>query len=252
MRAAILGLTASLLTGNALAADYLRGSNYEPPGEAYRWSGFYVGGQVGYSEANARFGPTARAPRDPLRQTIESAAQLAEWVALPGASARGMTYGGFVGYNAQWGDVVLGLEANYSHMALRAASRGITLPQGGGLVDYGGFARVTDVATFRARAGYAMGWLMPYAFVGLAIGRVDTVRTATISFPTPPDPFPPYTDVDTHNGNFAVGFATGAGLDIGLTQNIFLRGEYEFVHLTNVRGVTAIMNTVRAGAGVKF
>ena len=229
MRAAILGLATSLLAGNALAADYLRGSNYEPAAPGYHWTGVYIGGQVGYSEANATFGATA--------STIPQVG--ATWMQLPGASAHGITYGGFVGYNAQWGDVVLGVEGNYNHMSLRAVSAGVV----SGTDTYGGFGRLTDVMTFRGRAGYAMGWLMPYAFVGLAIGRLDTERSATI---------PPDTYVQRHNGNYSIGFAAGGGVDMGLTQNLFLRAEYEFVHLTNVRGVTAITNTVRGGAGLKF
>src|SRR6266568_4333086 len=44
--------------GTAVGADlgpYLRGGQYEEPAPAYRWSGVYGGGQVGFSVAGIDF-----------------------------------------------------------------------------------------------------------------------------------------------------------------------------------------------------
>jgi opacity protein-like surface antigen len=48
------------------------------------------------------------------------------------------------------------------------------------------------------------------------------------------------------------GFTVGAGLDFAVTQNIFLRAEYEYVQFTPVAGVEININSGRAGLGVKF
>jgi opacity protein-like surface antigen len=37
-----------------------------------------------------------------------------------------------------------------------------------------------------------------------------------------------------------------------LTPNVFVRGEYEFIQLPNVKAVNVNVNTVRFGAGVKL
>jgi outer membrane immunogenic protein len=255
MRRVLLGLAATFAAGNAFAADYLRGSTYEGPAPAaFSWSGFYVGGQVGRTDASARFGSTPRPASDPLRPPIETDAQLANWVPLPDSNSGSMSYGGFFGYNAQWGDVVLGLEANYNHggMDVRSSSQVLSTVAPGALIDYGGRARMTDYGTLRARAGYAWDFVLPYVFTGLAIGRGDYTRTATTSYPTPPDLVPTYTDTDTRRGTVSVGYAVGAGVDIALMSGLFVRGEYEFVHFTTANGVGMQLSTFRAGAGYKF
>jgi len=50
----------------------------------------------------------------------------------------------------------------------------------------------------------------------------------------------------------AVGFTAGAGVDIALTQNIFLRGEYQYAWFVDFNGHKFNVNTIRGGAGVKF
>src|SRR5215207_336667 len=61
MRAVILGLAGLIVAGNAMAADYLRGSTYEgPPSTGYSWAGVYVGGQVGYTNANMDLSQSTR------------------------------------------------------------------------------------------------------------------------------------------------------------------------------------------------
>jgi opacity protein-like surface antigen len=250
MRAVILGAATVLCAGNAMAADYLRGATYDPPPlkGVYRWQGAYFGGQAGYSQMNASFGPAIRAPLGPFFVPIEPAGA-GTWPRLPNGSESDVSYGGFVGYNAQWNDVVLGLEANYNYSSLTASSNLVAvstrpLPD---VLTYSGSARLLDVVTFRARAGYAWDWFMPYVFAGVAIGRVDTTRTVA---PLLPAPFYPITESSTEK--LVPGYTLGAGVDIGLSHNFFLRGEYEYVELTRVNGVGIKVNTVRAGAGVKF
>ena len=86
--------------------------------------------------------------------------------------------GAFLGYNVEWENVILGLEANYNRVSLNATSsdyqRSFTdstnLPAGHHYfysltTTAQSSLRMTDIATFRGRAGWEAGNFLPYAFV---------------------------------------------------------------------------------------
>src|SRR5688500_9808136 len=157
MRRVLLGLVGIVFATDAFAADYFRGSYSEAPPARYYWGGVYFGGQIGYTETIARFDAFPRtAVVDPLlRPTIESAANLANWPGLPTSDSRGTSYGGFFGYNAQWGEVVLGVELNYSHAATdisNSQTAVVAVGTGIGQVDYFANMHLTDFASARLRA----------------------------------------------------------------------------------------------------
>jgi outer membrane immunogenic protein len=54
------------------------------------------------------------------------------------------------------------------------------------------------------------------------------------------------------SGVFLYGFSVGGGLDVALTPNFFLRGEFEYVQFAPISNNTASISTVRGGAGFKF
>lgn len=272
MRRVILAAAAALWAQQAGAADYLRGSTFEGPQPAhYRWSGWYFGAQVGY--ANTDFVMGTDATRDMVSNIVrallvEQEANISHLPNLPNGSGQGMSYGGFVGYNAQWGDVVLGAELNYNRTSMASESDDVI---GRSFVTSNNIrndvfitshasARLTDYGTLRLRAGYAMGWIMPYGMAGLAVARVNTHRFVRVQIQEtdlnvdPPVPGGSLDVIDERrrNGAFTVGYMMGAGVDVGLSRNIFLRGEYEFVDLHRVQGISMRINTVRAAAGIKF
>lgn len=269
MRAIIAVLAGTIFATNAMAADYLRGSTYEGP-SSYNWAGAYIGGQVGYSESSVDF---SGAPRELvanlLRLTlIEEEFQVSNWPALPRRDARAASYGGFIGYNSQWGDVVLGLDATYSHTDLSTSSsdvigRRVVLSnnvQSDTVVESSATMRITDYGTFRVRAGYAFNWILPYVTGGVAIGRADLTRAVIVTSDRtdlstiPPTPLGVIVDnaSESVNGQFTFGYSAGVGVDIGLMPGVFVRGEYEFIQLNTVKGMTAHLNTFRVGAAVKF
>ena len=51
---------------------------------------------------------------------------------------------------------------------------------------------------------------------------------------------------------YGFGLAVGAGVDMALTDNLFLRGEYQLIRFADVEGTTTTVNTARVAAGVKF
>ena len=288
MRAFILGLTgavgltASLVAGDAMAADYLRGSNdYAPPPVAtgYNWGGVYVGGQVGALNTDYDFTQATRGMAAKLLRgtTIENEAKVSEWPALERTDNRGTAYGAFIGYNAQWGDVVLGLEGNYSRINAPTSTSSDSIGRRYTTSDQFTYdvtanssasAKLQDYGTIRARAGYAMGWIMPYATAGLAIARADVSHSVDIPLSyvdTSPsaldltDGIAPrpgantrFTKTESKNGAVTFGYAVGFGVDVGLLPNVFLRGEYEFMQLNPIYGIAMHINTVRTALAVKF
>ena len=120
MRWMICVLTALTFASPAIAADLdlpiLRGSEPVGPATFTNWSGFYVGGQIGYGSANADFsGATSSVISYALRETtLLSEFSPNSWPVLGTTTNGAIEYGGFVGYNSQWQDLVIGLEGNFS------------------------------------------------------------------------------------------------------------------------------------------
>jgi opacity protein-like surface antigen len=112
--------------------------------------------------------------------------------------------------------------------------------------------RVTDYGTIRGRAGWAFGDFMPFAMMGVAVGRVELTRSATVNA-TPIGPGSPfvYTETDKRS-RFAWGYSAGGGVEYLLTSNLFLRGEYEFIKLNAVDSVGITISTARFAAGLRF
>ena len=122
---------------------------------------------------------------------------------------------------------------------------------------------MSDIASVRVRAGLETDCFLPYVFAGFAMARADFTNLATLSYtasdfpdsatppliPLPDLAFGPVSQGNSQNGSFAYGFSTGAGLDVGLTPNIFVRGEFEYIYFAPLDGIHA---TGRVGAGLKF
>jgi opacity protein-like surface antigen len=109
----------------ATAADapfpVLRGTQaYEiAPPPVFRWEGVYGGVQVGGNSAHVNFEDATKSIVGfALRQsTLEAEHRISEWPVLSGEHTRSASFGGFMGYNTQFENVVLGIEGNYNHTA---------------------------------------------------------------------------------------------------------------------------------------
>src|SRR5207253_4074191 len=96
---------ASLFTTNVLAADLAARPYTKAPApmvEVYNWTGFYIGGNVGYSWGRS--------------ENTETLSRLATGVALFSDTSRndvnGVIGGGQIGYNWQLTNWLIGLEAD--------------------------------------------------------------------------------------------------------------------------------------------
>ena len=289
MRRFLLAVIMCGVAAGAQAADLpdlpiLRGS-YTDGLTATRvnWQGFYIGGQGGYGSSDENFSGS-KVFTDPLFQAMyspNSRLVVANPVigGLPQgpllfdrATGRTSGFGGFGGYNSQWDDVVIGVEASYLHGGFGGSSAVIQknpqtpllppiLLQDGYLhnVTYISTATISisDAATFRARAAYAYGCFLPYMFGGFALGNADITRTASVVDKTTPGSpaLPPKPDFAAslteglHN-HLIYGYTVGLGVDVNLVGGLFLRGEWEYIRFTST--VDTSINTVRAGLGYKF
>lgn len=296
MRRWLAALAVMGAAGSAQAADYmdlpvLRGSFRDAPAPRGNWDRWYVGGQFGYSAANLDFSHASASLTDYMLRNSVLQDPVHNWSLLEGKNASGTGFGGFVGRNWQWEDAVLGFEVNYSNMrGLSGGSSGsmalailnptgITPPSGH---DYrydtalngSATGEIKDLVTLRARAGWDAGWFMPYMFGGVAIGRVNVSRTATLdvvkhdlySIPVsvggtivqvPQDvssnvsPNPP-TKTEGGVDSITAGYTVGLGTEMAVTDNLFLRAEWEYVKLLKVKDVGFSVNTARVGVGYRF
>jgi outer membrane immunogenic protein len=286
MRRLVVAAMISGAVSGAHAADLsdlpiLRGSFTEGLTTSHvNWEGFYVGGQGAYGSSDENFnGSTSNMIAALLANTtIESEMGVSQWnLGLGKASARTASYGAFAGYNGQWDDVILGLEVSYLHGSLggsATASKGLATSAPLSDNFYHSVAAtsrsaisISDMATFRGRAGYAYGVFLPYMFGGLALGRADITRGVTVddhygpTFATAVAPCPaaggappPYcvtlSTTQAQHGHLIYGYSAGLGVDINLIGGLFMRAEWEYVRFTSA--VDTSINTVRAGLGYKF
>ncbi|MGO4173706.1 outer membrane protein [Bosea sp. TAF32] len=281
---AATALAAVLLAAPAYAADYLRGSQVieaqEQPtiDRGINWSGFYFGGGAGVSDTKFKPGTGLQdlanfAFRNTLLGQQVNMGSLVN--NLPEKSDSGATYFGFLGYNWAFGDVVLGLEADYTRSGQSyqindsIARRFIT--SDGTINDFSlntnQSAKLDDYVTARLRMGWSYGSIMPFATIGGAVGRFNTSSTiATTNYLTRTNPVtglpesgysvgrspgdPPVGA--TKKNVYGFGLAIGGGVEWALSDNLILRGEYQLIRFADVEGTTTTVNTARAAAAVKF
>lgn len=276
--------------GTAAAADvpdlddsFLRGSlgpRLAPPSYA-NWGGFYFGGQVGMSSGNINYSDslsslTGYILRDSVLHDDVTSLQ------TMGQESRSHTnFGAFLGYNYQFADpIVLGFEANYTVLGLESNTQdGLTriisndhgAPSGHHYfytttVTGKASVHIKDFATLRGRAGWEIGQFLPYAFGGIAVGRADYSRSATVKYtvkdkpdpgdpppiPDPPPNFGPVTNTDAQSNSIAYGFAAGLGVDVSVLPNVFVRAEWEYVQFAPIHDIQVNINSGRVGVGLKF
>ncbi|MGY3585076.1 high affinity Mn2+ porin [Bradyrhizobium sp. USDA 4341] len=162
----------------------------------YSWTGFYVGGHVGYGDGS--LGPDT----NPLPL---------QGVFFPHSVTGGI--GGFqVGYNHQFANrFVLGVEADATFVGPVDLPRR-TLGPFNSSIDY--------VGTVRGRAGHSFGSWMPYITGGFAWGR-SQVRVNDAAG-----------NVISEPGQYQTGWTVGAGAEFALSGNWTAKLEYDYVDLS--------------------
>ncbi|CUT11848.1 FIG00444156 hypothetical protein [Bradyrhizobium sp.] len=270
LAAAMLGTVSAAHAADLSDLPILRGGFTDGLSKSgVNWQGSYIGVQGGYGSSDENFkGSTSNMMAALLADTlIESEMGVSQWnLGLGKASQRTSGYGAFVGYNAQWDDVVLGLEFSYLHGKFGGSASASERRVSAVALSDGNFHDVTatstssininDMATFRGRAAYAWGCFLPYMFAGLALGNADIIRTVSAqdrisaTLIGPYTPLAPLSSTDAQHNHLIYGYSAGLGVDVNLVGGLFFRGEYEYIRFSSA--VDTSINTVRAGLGYKF
>jgi len=257
MKRLLIGISAaaSLIATGALAADlpakapiYTKAPVYVDPG--FDWTGFYIGGNIGYSWGQSRDTSTVSTPTAPAFVTTSDKSSL-----------DGIVGGGQIGYNWQMQRAVFGLEADFQgtdekgsrafsftipgFFALALPPTPVTLQQ-----------KIDWFGTVRGRIGYLVDpKVLLYVTGGLAYGQVDSNETVGAAAP-----------VTFSSSNTHVGYAVGAGIEGVIGGNWTARLEYLYVDLGTVNGTFTLApattfttyssritdNILRVGVNYKF
>lgn len=258
-RLVLTALALSAASHAVHAADYLRGTIEPQPAavaESFDWSGVYAGVHGGYGFARNDPGNfTDDLNRAGLANTALNS-PLGTVVPLRARDTDSAVYGAFIGYNTQWEDVVLGLEVDVTRTDQAFRSQGSV----GGAVNVGGVAvpaiidadlrtRFDTYGTIRGRAGWAFGRFLPHFSVGLAIAEIDTRGTAVARNAAGATLA---SGITYRNRGVDYGLALGAGLDVLLGQNVFLRAEWQYAQFGTSKNEDLTINTARVGVAAKF
>jgi outer membrane immunogenic protein len=129
------------------------------------------------------------------------------------------------------------------------------------LYNASGHLDLTDYGEVRGRAGYIVGNLLPYGFVGFVVGRADYSVSATTDATciTVANTLTqgecqgfPLTSSAGQSNALLWGVSAGGGLDWAVTRNVFLRGEFEFIQFAPITNINVPIVNGRVGVGYKF
>lgn len=298
MRRLLMAVVSFGVVGSAHAADmpdFLRGSFPAGQTATRNWGGWYVGGQGDYSSTHMDLSQSLTGLSNDIFRNSVLATPTSQLSTLGKANPVGTGFGAFVGRNWQWDDIVLGVEANYNYINNLVGSSSDSIgpllivnptgenPPPGTTDTYAvtlkgnASAQIKDIVTLRGRAGWAIGDFLPYAFGGLAVGRMDVQRTVTsyvtkeedvtttATFGTPPItvtstrigtpvylPSVSLTESQQRTNDFVIGWTGGLGMEYALTDCLFMRGEWEYVKFVSVMNMSITMNSAHLGLGYKF
>lgn len=245
MRIAIAAL-ASMLAGalSANAADIARPVyKAQPPvASAYNWSGFYVGGNLGYGWGK-NTGALWDAVNDPGPLLVGFEPYFAAGGnQLPGTKPFGILGGGQIGFNWQVSSIVFGVVADLQAAALKdTQSVSPVIPPNANITQTNQ-SNVDWFGTVRGRVGFAANNWLFYGTGGLAYGKAESTLTFNCFGCGPP------TVWAGSGSSTKTGWAAGAGIEVGLTPNWTVGVEYLRVDLGSIATV-ASFSSGAAGVG---
>ena len=199
---------------------------------AFSWTGFYLGGDVGYGWGRSSGTGTDSAGLGLTPYDYDT---------------NGVIGGGFLGYNYQINQFVVGVEADWQVADLKGNS-GSFIASGG---PYTFSTNVNNYGSLRGRLGYAVDRWLVFATGGWAWGYASTSFAFT---GTPP--------FSTNSGNRS-GWTGGGGVEYAITNNWLARLEYRYTDLGSRayvdvpnnsadNGNRITVNDVRLGVAYKF
>jgi outer membrane immunogenic protein len=253
--AGTIALFALASVSAACAADMPVKAPPAPVASAYSWTGFYIGGNIGYGwdPASATFNPATYATTilEPLTAGTYVVTGASGPVSLS-VNPQGVLGGIQAGYNWQKGSTVYGLEADFEGAGIKASSSApffVNGTIGGDLANFAGNVGLSQkldyFGTVRGRLGWANDSTLLYGTGGLAWGHVTTtLNTFGIAEVPPSLALTPAQlaalQVISSSSDLRLGFAVGAGIEWIVVRNWSVRAEYLFVDLGGSGGTLGI------------
>lgn len=179
-----------------------------PIAPVYNWSGFYIGAHGGYADASVDW-----------RFKNNSFYNDAEGDRF-GNDPEGAIYGGHVGVNHQWGNIVVGAEVSYSGADLDEDSRSPFFPDEDTLT-----SEIDAIFTATGRLGYAHGPWLGYVKGGYAAAEVE------IEADTDPSVNGNGDDGKFSADNWNGGWTIGGGIEWMVHRNVVIGVEYAHIDL---------------------
>jgi outer membrane immunogenic protein len=248
MKFFVAGLVALFGTSSALAADlpartYTKAPAYIDPG--YNWSGFYLGGNAGYSwghastdgsETGTQSVSIFSATTGVLRAGSPVVTSLGTTPLTGRANVNGFIGGGQAGYNWQHGTWLFGLEADIQGSDERGSAdvcvvAGCAIGTGLFTANY----KLDWFGTVRGRIGFLpTDRVLLYATGGLAYGEISA------SAPLIPLSW----------GSTRTGWTVGAGAEVAIDPHWSVKLEYLYMDLGNFGSDSTTATNVGTQLGV--
>jgi outer membrane immunogenic protein len=232
--------------GSAVAADLTPA--YKAPVKAIApiatWTGFYIGGNVGYGWDTGSTGLSARSTDPVLAPALAAIQAAGSYPSSLRTSANGAIGGGQAGYNWQMSQWLFGLEADIQGAGIKGTAAQALAPALFDATSTSVSKSIDWFGTVRGRLGVLATpqWLL-YATGGLAYGQTRT------SFTTTDVPFGCIAAAticaNGSSSSVRAGWTVGAGTEAMLGSNWSVKLEYLYVDLGR-RSVDIPASTVPA------
>jgi outer membrane immunogenic protein len=194
------------------------------------WTGFYIGGNVGYGWDTGSTGVSARSTDPVLAPVLAALLAGGSFPTALSTSAKGVIGGGQAGYNWQMSQWLFGLEADIQGSGIRGTATQALTPALFDATSTGVTKSIDWFGTARARLGVLATpqWLL-YATGGLAYGQTNT------SFNTTDVPFGCVAAAticaNGSSSSVRAGWTVGAGTEAMLGANWSVKVEYLYIDL---------------------
>lgn len=207
-----------------------------PAAAGFVWTGGYVGLQAGHAWGDSYYdgGSGSFINHDP----------------------NGLIAGAYAGYNRQFGNLVIGAEADLNFSAIERDNAPQEHESGTSSDVHYGAADVKWNGAIRARLGYGVDRFLPYIAAGVAFAKYDVAVMHRAGM----EDFMDYPHVQ--RSATLTGWTLGGGIEYAATDNLMVRAEYRYTDYGNEKwddenwgeGLSVDLKThdLRLGVAYKF
>jgi outer membrane immunogenic protein len=205
-----------------------RGAPYPVATGPFLFTGFYAGANIGGVLGGTKYLETPSGAFGPAAASVAG-------VGTSSTAPRGVLGGLEAGYNWQLGNIVLGIETDFSGWDMSSNSgqsaQGTPPPvfglPAGTLIPYTASGTVTSnwLYTLRPRVGFANGNMLTYLTAGLAVTNLRFSESVTLGSGAP--------ILTGSTSSTVVGWTAGGGVEYALSYNWFIKAEYLYASFSN-------------------